>query len=191
MSAEAIEEAKLRSLDTAWAPLALVEQEALEANLQPEEVTEAVYKAAKDSALVSNLTIVDEDTFGFTVNGMHCLYDYVARNVQPAGDYKPSVDAVNDKGNGPTSADVLLVGPYYGYDGNFTDQYEQEAESIAAVTGGDVVILSGHAATGPAIAEAMETAGVVLWDSHGTQYGTSSYLCLTTNTGITSEDYAN
>ena len=102
------------------------------------------------------------------------------------------------KGNGKKSAlkdaespNVFLVAPYYGHDSSFTDQYKREAQSIAAATGGEYLLIQSTSATGPAIAENFVDKGVVIFDSHGTQSGTSSYLCLTTNSGITQEDYNN
>ena len=68
---------------------------------------------------------------------------------------------------------------------------EREAQSVAAATGGDYLLIQSTSATGPAIAENFVDKGVVFFDSHGTQSGTSSYLCLTTNSGITQEDYNN
>ena len=74
----------------------------------------------------------------------------------------------------------------------FTDQYRREATSVAEATGGTLTILAGHDATGPAdIAAAFPDKGAVIYDSHGIASGTSTYLCLTTNQGITNEDYAN
>ncbi|MBR3383439.1 MAG: Ig-like domain-containing protein [Clostridia bacterium] len=195
------ERALLKLLDDAWVVLDKVEDEAIASGAEMSEVTYAVYKAALQLDLVDEKSInsVTAKSFFFKVNGMECCYDYVARNVKHssaigedtlAAVTETAAKVVNTK-NGPTSMNVLLVGPYYGHDGSFTDQYRNEANSIAAATGGTMTELASSAATGPAIAEAYPDCGVVIYDSHGTASGTSSYLCLTTNAGITSTDYSN
>ncbi len=203
-SASAAEAKKLSMLDDAWAPIERVEEEAIARRASASEVTMAAYKAAMNNPLVDrgSLKLVSAEKFSFTVDGMHCMYYYNARNTVPGSGEKAAaaVQAVKASSCGSAgSMDVLLVGPYYSddgtssnyYDSRFSDQYLNEANSIAEATGGTLTILGGHSATGPAIAEAYMGKGIVIYDSHGTQDGTSSYLCLTTNTGITSEDYSN
>ncbi|MCH5279651.1 MAG: Ig-like domain-containing protein, partial [Christensenellaceae bacterium] len=139
-----------------------------------------------------------KDGFYFTVDGMYNAYNYRLRNelgevTEPSTD---GITVIKGSGNGQplkdaTSPDVLLLGPYYGYDSNFDDSYQNVAIPIAEATGGDFVLIEGHAATGPAIAEAFPAYGAILVDSHGTANGSSTYICLTTNQGITEEDYAN
>ena len=98
----------------------------------------------------------------------------------------------------PSSKDVYLIAPYYGYDSSFTNQYKNEASSIASATGGEYTLYQGTNATITNIATAMQNGGVVIFDSHGiTDYSSgedyvsranSSYLCLKSSTGITSSD---
>ena len=106
-----------------------------------------------------------------------------------------------DRGGYPYSADVALFGPYYGSDSSFTNQYRNEANSIAQTTGGVCRVYSGTAATIDAIAHELETCGTVIFDSHGsTNYSTpsgdytshadTSYLCLTSYEGLTNADTA-
>ncbi len=192
--AEAEEARKLGLLDTMWADLGKVEAEAIAAGASRSEVTLAVYKAALQHQLVDEKSFnsLSDKSFFFTVEGMCCAYDYDARNYDPAEPLdEPTVIKIPGKKNGPTNMNVLLVGPYYGHDSSFTAQYREEAQSIAEVTGGDYVLLQSTGATGPAIAAAAPDAGVVIYDSHGTQSGTSSYLCLTSSSGLTSEDFSN
>jgi len=192
----AAEEARLlASFDPVWASLDAVESDAMAAGASPKEVTLAVYKAALNCELIDSDSIADLDAngFSFKVNGMACSYDYKVRNTAytstvNSNEVKDIAEAVK---YGPSSMDVLLVGPYYGSDSNFTNQYANEADSIAQVTGGSVTTLSGSAATGPNIAEAVVDAGVVIYDSHGGAYNGTSYLCLTNGAGLTSEDYSN
>lgn len=189
------ESMKLGLLDNAWAVLEEVEAEAMESGASAKEVTMAVYRAALQLELVdeSSFTDLDDNGFFFTVDGMLCGYDYKARNVPFTTNLNDKVieSISNDIKNGPDALDVLLVAPYYGHDSSFTNQYKEEAQSLADATGGERVTLESYAATGPAIADAVVDAGIVIYDSHGTASGTSSYLCLTTNSGITSEDYSN
>ena len=200
IGAAAAESAKLRLLDDVWAELEAVESEVLASGAEKTDVVMAVYQAALNNPRVDKASLSDlsNKSFFFTVDGMWCAYDYVARHV----DHVSSIDAelianieaaaakVANTKNGPSSMNVLLVGPYYSSDGSFTDQYVNESETLAEFTG-DCTQLINQYATGPAIAAAYPDCGIVIYDSHGTASGTSSYLCLTTNSGITSEDYSN
>ena len=194
------EAAAMRKLDNAWAALDAAEADALAQGMSRTEVINAVYTAAL------NLNTVDKDSFSdftkdgfyFTVDGMYCAYNYRLRNELNTDCAPVEEGVVLTKGNGKKSAlkdaespNVFLVAPYYGHDSSFTDQYKREAQSIADATGGEYLLIQSTSATGPAIAENFVDKGVVIFDSHGSQSGTSSYLCLTTNSGITQEDYNN
>lgn len=106
-----------------------------------------------------------------------------------------------NRGGYPYSSDVALIGPYYGSDSSFTNQYRNEANSIAQATGGSCTVYSGSAATIDVIAHALENCGTVIFDSHGntdyssasgdyTSKANTSYLCLTSYEGLTSADTA-
>ena len=190
----------MRKLDTTWAALENAEQAAMASGMDRNKVINAVYQAALNLPNVDKDGFSDftKDGFFFTVDGMYCSYDYRLRNeldtnVAPIPETEKVVLV---KGNAVATKDaespnVFLVAPYYGHDGSFTNQYKEEAQSIAEATGGDYLLIQSTAATGPAIAENYTDKGVVIYDSHGTQSGTSSYLCLTTNAGITQQDYNN
>ena len=194
------EAAAMRKLDNAWAALDAAEADALAQGMSRTEVINAVYTAAL------NLNTVDKDSFSdftkdgfyFTVDGMYCAYNYRLRNELNTDCAPVEEGVVLTKGSGKKSAlkdaespNVFLIAPYYGHDSTFTDQYKREAQSIAEATGGEYLLIQSTSATGPAIAENFPDKGVVIFDSHGSQSGTSSYLCLTTNSGITQEDYNN
>ncbi len=104
------------------------------------------------------------------------------------------------KGGSPSSMNVAVFQPYYGIDGDFTTQYVNEAKSIAQATGGTSTAYRTTNATIDTIADALETCGVVIFDSHGdtdyyvkgsedyTSCANTSYICLQSGTGITTED---
>ena len=194
------EAAAMRKLDNAWAALDAAEADALAQGMSRTEVINAVYTAAL------NLNTVDKDSFSdftkdgfyFTVDGMYCAYNYRLRNELNTDCAPVEEGVVLTKGSGKKialkdaeSPNVFLIAPYYGHDSTFTDQYKREAQSIAEATGGEYLLIQSTSATGPAIAENFVDKGVVIFDSHGSQSGTSSYLCLTTSSGITQEDYNN
>ena len=194
------EAAAMRKLDNAWAALDAAEADALAQGMSRTEVINAVYTAALSLNTVDkdSFYAFTKDGFYFTVDGMYCAYNYRLRNELNTDCAPVKEGVVLSKGSGKTenlkdaeSADVFLIAPYYGHDSSFTDQYKREAQSVADATGGDYLLIQSTAATGPAIAENFPNKGVVFFDSHGTQDGTSSYLCLTTSSGITQEDYNN
>lgn len=140
--------------------------------------------------------------------GIRCTYNPHLRDLQermtPAeggGDDGIYNEPVNTRGGWPAGDQVYLVGPYYGYDDAFTDQYKTQAEEIASALGDTdgYTLYSGKSATVDKVAEAVSKGAVVIFDSHGiTDYergddfvtgATSSYLCLTSTTGLTTQDY--
>ncbi len=142
----------------------------------------------------------------FTTEGIRCIYDPYMREKKASMDSSLAENVtVNEpaatKGGSPSSTDVYLVAPYYGQDSSFTDQYKNEATSIASAIGDTdgYTLYSGTAATVDKVATAISNGAVVIFDSHGTtdysngeDYVTganNSYLCLTTNSGVTTADY--
>ncbi len=204
---QAAEAKKLAMLDDVWAPMEAVENEMLSKKATAAETAAAVYQVVLKDSRVDEGSLVweSDEQFAFTVDGMHNVYCYRVRNTKHVSAITQELlDIITEPSKGPNcgcagSKNVLLVGPNYSedlntpgyYDSSFTAQYMNEARSIATATGGVCTILGGHNATGPAIAQNYTDKGVVIYDSHGIQSGTSSYLCLTTNTGITTTDYNN
>ena len=186
---------ELAKLDTAWAAIESVEKEMLAKKAGPTAVTLAAYNATVNNPLVDKGSIVweNDNQFAFTIDGMHNLYCYRVRNTEHVPSVNAKVvDAITRGTCGSAgSKNVLLVGPYYSSDSSFTDQYKNESTSIANATGGTCTQLVNANATGPNIASNYMNKGVVIYDSHGVQSGTTSYLCLTTSTGITTTDYNN
>ena len=145
----------------------------------------------------------------WTENGIRCVYNPRMRQLRQNMTPETGVDAtVNEpvatKGGSPTGKQVYLIGPYYGYDDSFTNQYKTEARRVAQAIGDTdgYTLYSGTAATIDKVAEAVQNGAVVFFDSHGaTDYqnpsneldcitgATGSWLCLTTGTGLTDQDY--
>ena len=193
------EAAAMHKLDSVWADLEAAEAEALANGMDRFDVINAVYTAALNNVKVDKDSFSDfsKDGFYFTVDGMYNAYNFRLRNELDT-DCAPVAEdefIITIEGKGAAkdaeAVDVLLVAPYYGHDSSFTDQYKVEAQSIADATGGSYTLIQSTGATGPVIAENYLDKAVVIYDSHGTQSGTSTYLCLTTNAGITTEDYNN
>ena len=116
-----------------------------------------------------------------------------------------------ERGGSSSGKNVYVIGPWYGSDPYFTNQYKTEGQSIAKTLGGTCTTLTGTKATIAGVAKAMEDGAVVIFDSHGnTDYdqpldykypdapgeyvcdgvtkANTSYLTLTTGTGLTAED---
>ncbi|MBO6061973.1 MAG: hypothetical protein J6P98_07675 [Clostridia bacterium] len=208
ISYEMQEAAGMKRWDDVWAVLDPVEAEMMAAGATRAEVTYAVYKAALNCPLIDEGSIsdFDENEFSFTVNGMVGGYNYRVRNYDKAParantsainhvDPTAAASRVSNAKNGPTAGakDVLLIGPYYGFDSNFTDQYKEESISLAEATGGERIMVSGNNATGPAIASNFNDKAIVIFDSHGNCIASkqTSYLDLHTSTGLTTTDYNN
>lgn len=149
--------------------------------------------------------------FVFDVGDEPCIFNCRMYNI--LSEMKPLEGYVDDgevvtvdygtRSTGPDNGakDVVLIEPFYGTDSSFTRQYQTEASSIAKATGGTYTLYKTSAATIDAVADGIENAAVVIFDSHGdTDYMASyysedyvseantSYLLLVTGTGLTSAD---
>ena len=199
--------------DALWAQITALEDKTVVAK-RGTRATAADYAAISGevAALVVSSEYYEEGTctydgenaffFWETTDGEVCGYSprlrSRIRNTDCAA-VEGSVETVSyaKKGGSPDSVDVAVFQPYYGIDSSFTTRYENEGASIAEATGGTSTTYL--------------TCGVVIFDSHGTtdyeekmgytdRYGydvydyasqaNSSYICLQSNTGITTADGA-
>lgn len=213
--------------DALWAQITALEDKTVVAK-RGTRATAADYAALSGevAALVTSSVYYEEGTctydgenaffFWETTDGEVCGYSprlrsriRTADGAAVEGDIETASYA--KKGGSPDSVDVAVFQPYYGIDSSFTTRYKNEGASIAEATGGTSTTYLTTKATIDAIADAMETCGVVIFDSHGTtdyenymgytdRYGdyvydyasqaNSSYICLQSKTGITAADKA-
>lgn len=99
-----------------------------------------------------------------------------------------------------TAKDIALFAPYHNYNGDIWQDEPELLSELSKTTGGTSKTYNNADATIDAIADSLESCAVVIVYTHGTvdrcgtMYDTrvsnSSYLCLTTGTGITSGDTA-
>ncbi len=110
-------------------------------------------------------------------------------------------------GHSPTSTSIGLIQPYWESSSSYADSsftsyspyYKTMWQNLYGATGGTGVRYSMTNATVDNVAKAIQQCGLVIMDSHGTtdysgssgdytSRANSSYLCLTTSSGITSAD---
>ena len=111
------------------------------------------------------------------------------------------------RGGSPTSTKIGLIQPYWESSSSYSDSsftsyspyYKTTWQNLYGATGGSGMRYSMTNATVDNIASTMSQCGLVIFDSHGTtdysgsgqdytSRANSSYLCLTTNSGVTSTD---
>ena len=180
-------------------------------NATQEEKTQAAVEIVltSDSYVEGSLDVNGASFTWSTDSGVRCVYSPRMQKIRKNLTPEQGEDAiVNEpkatKGGSPGSNQVYLVGPYYGYDSDFTDQYKNEARRVATAMGDTdgYTLYSGKSATVDKVADAISNGAVVFFDSHGmTDYenprneydcvtgATNSYLCLTSTTGLTGDDY--
>ena len=174
---------------------------------------------ASDSYVEGSLERNGNSFTWWTEEGIRCIYNPYMRekyanmqapkNPEPSGIYN---EPVPTKGGWPSGNQVYLIAPYYGIDDSFTDQYKNEAKSIATAIGDTdgYTLYSGTSVTVDTVAQAISNGAVVIFDSHGTtdydgkyvcndpdgyevyDYVSNakySYLCLTNKSGLTTADY--
>ena len=202
-----------------WAEIARIEDGAINAKAVQTEAAAAAYAANVDEiiaaveasdACVPGSINRHGDFFYFTttdgqVNGYSPRLRAKIRGAEATGADPEAVSGVETtsfgtRGGWPASKNVAVFQPYYGLDGSFTNQYPNEGVSIAQATGGTSTTYKTNNATVDAIADAIESCGVVIFDSHGdtdyangydyTSRANTSYICLQSGTGLTSADQA-
>ncbi|MBQ6031250.1 MAG: InlB B-repeat-containing protein [Oscillospiraceae bacterium] len=118
-------------------------------------------------------------------------------------------DFSQTRGGSPSSAKIGLIQPYWESSSSYSDSsftsyspyYKTVWQNLYGATGGTGMRYSMTNATVDNIANTLEQCGLVIFDSHGTtdysgsngdytSRANSSYLCLTTNSGVTSTDTA-
>ena len=182
-----------RDTDGIWAEIdaAVAELDAVGAGKA--DIIKAVYNIASSGEGIVSCVIENGETVNFVhESGMENIYSWRVNHSPTATVHDKSQDYVETTMRDIESAtdlDVLLLGPYYGQDTSFTNQYRNEAQSIANYTQGNYTLYSGTNVDANAC-RAAEDYGVIIFDSHGICSGGRSYLCLTTNAGFTSEDYS-
>ncbi len=216
---EVLTEADYASADAVFAQIDAMEAAPAKKGASQTDLTDAAIALVERSeGFVPGSIERNGDAFTWwTTDGIHCAYNPRMRKIQNEMDApeNPLPDGIYNepkatKGGWPSSKEVYLIGPYYGSDDSFTDQYKNEAAAIAAAIGDTdgYTLYSGTACTVDKVADAISNGAVVIFDSHGTtdwvdpsanEYddipddyvtgATNSYLCLETKTGMTSEDY--
>ncbi len=217
LAAENAEEAtELTAADYAAADAVFAQIDAMELEPAKKNASQSVKTDAAIAIVQSSDSYVagslerNGDAFNWwTEEGIRCAYSPRMRKIQEemVAPENPIADGIYNepkatKGGWPSGNQVYLIGPYYGKDPSFTDQYKNEAKAIATAIGDTdgYTLYSGSAATIDKVAEAISNGAVVIFDSHGTtdyesgsDYVTGakySYLCLTTKSGVTDADYA-
>ena len=204
-----ISDADYAAVDLMWQTLGAAEERVLRSAANAataQAVATAVLR--NDLYVEGTLRWNGEDNFTFeTVVGVTCGYSARLRNLalQAEADEEALAEAELQTvsyaaANAPKGKDVYLIEPYYGLDSSFTKQYQTEAQNIAKATGGTYTCYTKTEATIDAVADAVESGAVVIFDSHGdTDYAkgedyttgaTTSYLLLQTGSGLTTADYA-
>lgn len=218
-----------------WKQIAAYEKAHLRRTRGVDDERTAADYAALSEGIAKLVTSSTDYRFGTcTYDGTNAMFFWEDADGEPQG-YSPTLRArtngaaaTTDKefgveqtvsyakrGGSPDAKNVYLIGPWYGHPtegGTFTDQYQKEAKSIAASTGGTYTLYSGSKATIGAVAKAVESGAVVFFDSHGvTDYDKymgysypdsnegvydsvtgahTSYLTIISGTGLTSADQA-
>lgn len=182
-----------RDTDVIWAEIDETVAAMDAANAKKSDIIKAIYDIAAAGEGIVSCEIEGEDVVHFVhESGMENAYDWRVNHTPTAVTPKSEggIETTLKSLQTATDLDVLLFGPYYGYDSSFTNQYRNEVQSLANYTEGGYTVYSGHEVDADAC-RAAENYGIIVFDSHGSCVGGRSYLCLTTNQGFTNEDYAN
>ena len=124
-----------RDTDTIWAEIDAEVARLDAAGAGKDEIIKAVYNIARCGKGIVSCVIENGDTVNFVhESGMENIYSWRVNHSATAirGEKTGSVETTLKEIETATDLDVLLFGPYYGQDSSFTNQYRNEAQSIAA-----------------------------------------------------------
>lgn len=191
IEAAAVHAKMWRDTDAVWAAIdaRIAELDAIGAS--EDDIVNAVYDIASAGKGVVEVAREDGKVYFRHESGMENIYDYRvnhADTLMPGTEDYGKVETTLRSLESATDLDVLLLGPYYGQDSSFTNQYRNEAQSIANYTQGNYTIYQGTGVDANAC-RAAEDYGVIIFDSHGVCMNGKSYLCLTTQNGFTNDDF--
>ena len=213
-----------------WAQIEAYEAKHLRKTRAAANALTAADYAALSGDIAEIVMASDDYTEGScTYNGTNAMFFWEDANGEPQG-YSPSLRAriaagatgeptedvtetvsYASRGGTSTGKNVYVIGPWYGRDSSFTNQYKTEGQRIAKATGGTYTLYSGTNANINNVAKAVSDGAVVIFDSHGVTdydeytdyrdpYGqyvedcvtgaNTSYLALTTGNGLTAADKA-
>lgn len=171
--ARTLTDADYAPIDALWAELDAVEQDAQTQSAQDgPDRTLAAAQAVAEAVTASDLYVDGTlqwrgAQFSFeTTTGVTCAYSPRLRELaRKAAGSSVETEAGEPQTSTTTSADITLIEPYYGLDPSFTQQYQNEVKKLAAATGGSSQVLKTTRATIDAVAAAVESSGVVIFDS--------------------------
>ncbi len=182
-----------KDTDAIWAEIEAVDAEMTAAGASDKEILDALYAIAEDGDGIVSIQWDNDYTFSFVhESGMINAYDVRIEHSDTAIESDGSQDYVFstlDRYTTASSLDCVLLGPYYGYDSSFTNQYREEVQSVAEYTQGEYTIYSGAEVDADAC-RAIENYGTIFFDSHGNTASGKSWLCLNSSNGFTDEDYS-
>ncbi len=196
------------AVDALFAQIEAAENVTATKNADQSKITDAAIAVVQGSELYVEGSMERKgDKFSWwTTEGIRCIYDpkmrQIGETLSDTGNDRVVNEWIPTKGGTNSTSEVFLIGPFYGYDDNFTGQYMETAENIATALGdaSGYTLYSGTSATVDRVAYAVSNGAVVLVDTHGTtdyQYGDdsvtgaeNSYICLKSTSGLTQEDYA-
>ena len=149
--------------------------------------------ADAEGVVAGSVRRVENDLTWMTEGGVACRFSAYLYSLSSQSVSEPVPDAPAKKAAG--ARDVCLIAPYYGLDSSFEGRggtYDTWGGILARFTGGSYERCERTDATIDRLADAVESCGVVLIDSHGEMDPdrTTSYICLQTKEGITEQDYA-
>ncbi|MGM9553669.1 MAG: hypothetical protein ACI3V2_05140 [Faecousia sp.] len=199
------------AVDEVWAEITAKENRLTAKRASAKQTTDAVIATVKasDNYVEGSLARNGDSFTWMTEQGIACHYSprireqmrstKVNASFDPTAEVEVETISYAKRGGSPSSKDVYLIEPYYGIDSSFTTQYQTEAQEIASALGGTYTLYKTTNATIDNVANALMNGAVVIFDSHGstdyasgsdyTSGATTSYLCLQSGTGITTEDY--
>lgn len=181
----------LKNLDFVWMDLEQAEDSVInESKPSKHKVVNAVLNAAKRNSKINASTIADitDDGFFFkTTDGLCCAYSYklsaVPSSTTLALDDGSAKSNPIKKVTSPNS-DVLLLGPYYGIDSNFGDEYTQIGNSLAQAMNGELCVVAGAGISINEACDSLSNKSIAIFDSHGITTNCSSYLCFPNGNGL-------
>ena len=187
----AISDDDLKEAYALWADLEAYEKELAELNLTPCEIAKRVYDYLMQNygSSIRSINWESEKSFGFTLNS----------DIENYFEHIPSVDMTAETANTISRAKDLsyisessigVWSPYYGIDSNFTESYSDRANAMADTADYDTVDAYYGDAANLESFKKFDDYGIIMIDSHGSDYNGGGYVMIPRPGSYDKEDIA-
>ncbi|MEG1772203.1 MAG: Ig-like domain-containing protein [Clostridia bacterium] len=174
------------ALNAMWDRVEDYEKELESFKMTDSEILNKVNEYLENDPEITNITRETDFSIHFEMGEAHIPCAFVRTGadkkggnaINPIKETLPTqIKAGSEELFYPSSPDIAVYCPYYGYDGSFSYNYRDRAETLPPVTGGQLYTYYGDQGSVENFKKFGEY-GVIMVDSHGDMSNGKSWICI-------------